>query len=153
MTVTRHPLRYPVGLLRGVPPDLDLVERLENNVLGLAGKESALASAFEGGLAAARPDVAARWAAARPDPRTVLASLGLFVWSMRAGTHPAEHARKWMRRLERCGIECEDVPAAARALVSALRQVSDSRWSATLETDWQETLDLASASIARERSR
>ena len=143
MKVTKHPLcsASTDERLKGIPPDQELVRRLETSFARLSADGGRLSELFYARLFAAHPQVRAMFPSDMTAQRKKLVDLLVSVFQ---DLGDADTARVRLEELGcshvKYGARPEHYPLVCEALVGAMGEVMGNDWSPELEADWKEAM-------------
>jgi hemoglobin-like flavoprotein len=154
MGITRHPLFSGPGELRDVPLDRALTQRLQASFVSFAREPDAFAARFYERLFGKYPALRPMFPADMTNQRKKL--VGTLEQVVRLLEVPAgsraviehlgrEHARVGARR--------EHYPLVVAELLGAMADHAGPAWSAELESDWRQMLELLSLGMIAELDR
>jgi hemoglobin-like flavoprotein len=142
MTVTRHPLLCDPEL-NDIPPDVALIDRLEESFGLLTQPRLDLAGRFLFLLQSEHPRLTALSSGERDGiKRAIMDTLGTTVAHLRDPQSVRLHLEEMGRRHAASGVRAEHYPTAGRILIAAMANVAGDRWSPELEADWDESIQL-----------
>ena len=152
VSVTRHPLYAsdPNSAIDSLPLDLQLIARLESSFAQVSAAGDEFPRRFYDALFAAQPGLRRMFPADLALQRKKL--LDMLRWVFATLRDPAavraQLAELGARHVA-YGARLEHYPAVVRELVGAMAHVSGSHWSADLQKDWTDALQLVSEIMMR----
>jgi nitric oxide dioxygenase len=148
MRITRHPLCAASTLhgIEGIPPDVELADRLQRSFGSISKSGLDLADRFYSSLFGRHPELRSMFPVDLTEQkRKLLTTLRIVVENLRAPQVARAHLEHLGHRHRAYGAKSEHYSVVCELLVQAMGETAGAEWSAELKADWTSALKLVSA--------